>query len=112
MIWAHALFDHIPPETIRATLIGLAPLLAPTGSLYATIFLNPHGPDFREPIFHQRDGKDEGGIVTYPDKEYWHHTLAFFQNVGEYAAGLRFAECLQNYRHPLGLKVLRFQREK
>ncbi len=78
------------------------------GRLYATIFLNPHGPDFLEPIIHPRNGSLQGAIVTFPDREYWHHTLEFFEGIVNEIPELQLDACLYDYPHPLGLRVLRF----
>ena len=107
-IWVHALFDHIPPEVIASTLNGLSQVLAEKVRLYATIFLNPYGPQYLEPILHLRNGSSEGAITTHPDREYWHHTLDYFENLGEESGELLFDTCIHDYPHPLGLKVLRF----
>jgi SAM-dependent methyltransferase len=107
-IWIHALFDHIPPEAIRRCFHDLTKVLGSGGRLYATTFLNPHGPDFLEPIIHPRNGSLQGAIVTFPDREYWHHTLEFFESIVNELPELRLDACLYDYPHPLGLRVLRF----
>ena len=107
-IWIHALFDHIPPAAIESTLRGLAEVLAPGGRLYATIFLNPYGPGHRDPIVRLRSGSTEGAVTTFPDREYWHHTLEFFRELCDSSRALTLDACLDDYPHPLGLKVLRF----
>jgi SAM-dependent methyltransferase len=107
-VWIHAVFDHIPPESIHRLLDDLSKVLACDGRLYATIFLNPHGSEFREPLVHPRNGSLKGAVVTFPDKEYWHHTLSFFEQIATQIPGLTFDACLYNYPHPLGLRMLRF----
>ena len=109
-IWVHALFDHMPPATIRVCLRNLANVLKASGRLYATIFLNPHGATFREPIIHPRKGSLTGAVVTYPDREYWHHPLEFFTDALKEIPQLDLDACLYDYPHPLGLRVLRFRR--
>lgn len=109
-IWVHALFDHISPEVIRRCLHDLTEVMVSGGRLYATIFLNPHGPDFLGSLTWPRNGSLDGAIVTYPDREYWHHSLEFFENVLSDIPELRLDACLDDYPHPLGLKVLRFVR--
>jgi len=109
-IWVHALFDHISPEVIRRCLHDLTEVMVSGGRLYATIFLNPHGPDFLGSITWPRNGSLDGAVVTFPDREYWHHTLEFFDEVVREIPELRLDACLDDYPHPLGLKVLRFMR--
>jgi len=103
-IWIHALFDHIPPDVVRATLIGLSKVLASTGYIYATIFLNPD-PSYTGSILHLRDGSIEGAVVSYPDREYYHYTLEFFKAID----CLVIESCIDNYPHPLGLKMLKLK---
>jgi hypothetical protein len=109
-VWVHALFDHISPEVIRRCLHDLAEVLVSGGRLYATIFLNPYGPDFLGSITWPRNGSLHGAIVTFPDREYWHHTLGFFEEIAREISELRLDACIDDYPHPLGLKVLRFVR--
>jgi SAM-dependent methyltransferase len=108
--WAHALFDHIPHDTIEWCLRNVSQVLAPGGKLFATIFLNPHGPSFLEPMIRPRNGSLEGAVVTFPDREYWHHTLDFFHETVGRIPELRFDGCSFDYPHPLGLRMLRFVR--
>jgi SAM-dependent methyltransferase len=110
-IWIHAVFDHIPPDCIQRSLYDLAKVLGIPGRMYATFFLNPHGPEFREPIIHPRNGSLKGAVVTYPDREYWHHTIEFFEGVVSGIPGLKLDACLYDYPHPLGLRVLRLVNE-
>jgi hypothetical protein len=99
-IWIHALFDHIPHQTIWQCLMDLRPVLAPAGRMYATIFAS----ESQQPVVWKRNGSLEGAITTYPDQEYWHHSPESFTKL----PGLHLDACLQDYRHPLGLSVLRF----
>jgi SAM-dependent methyltransferase len=110
-IWIHALFDHIPPEVIRQCLHDLTAILRTGGLMYATIFLNPHGPDFLEPMIRPRHGTLQDAVVTFPDREYWHQTIEFFKETTEQIPSLRLEECFYDYPHPLGLRILRFRRE-
>jgi SAM-dependent methyltransferase len=112
IIWIHAVFDHIPPETISRSIFDFTEILGLGGRMYATIFLNPHGVSFREPLIHPRNGSLKGAVVTFPDREYWHHSLEFFREIVQLTPGLRFDDCLYDYPHPLGLRMLRFVREK
>lgn len=109
-VWVHALFDHIPHEIIRQCLADLSRVLVPGGRLYATIFLNPHGPDFREPLIHPRYGSLDGAVVTYPDREFWHHDLEFFEEACDEIPDLRLDGCRFDYPHPFGLRMLSFTR--
>ena len=109
-IWAHALYDHIDHDTIQQSLRDFADVLVPGGRLFATIFLNSHGEDFQEPIRWARNGDVEKGVTTYPDKEYWHHTVGFFQKATAAVPSLDFLGCFEDYRHPLGLSMLKFRR--
>jgi SAM-dependent methyltransferase len=110
-VWAHALFDHIPPEVIRQCLREVPDVMTLGGRLYATIFLNPHGPDFLEPLIHPRYGRLEDAVITYPDREYWHHTLDFFRDIAANISALSLVGCHFDYPHPLGLRVLEFIRQ-
>lgn len=107
-IWVHALFDHIIHKVIKQTLIDLSCITLPGGRIYATIFLNPHGPNFLEPLIRPRNGSLRGAIVTFPDREYWHHTLDFFEEIIAEIPELKLDACLCDYAHPLGLRMLRF----
>jgi SAM-dependent methyltransferase len=111
-IWIHAVFDHISPDSIRCSLYDLSQVLCGGGRMYATIFLNPHGPEFREPIIHPRNGSLKGAVITYPDREYWHHTIAFFEEIVKGISWLELDACLYDYAHPLGLRMLRFLRKQ
>jgi len=110
-IWMHALFDHIPNEIIHRALQDMSSILVPGGKLYATIFLNPHGPAFREPMIRPRNDSLENAVVTFPDHDPWHHTIDFFQETASGIPALRLDACLYDYPHPLGLRMLRFVRE-
>jgi hypothetical protein len=46
--------------------------------------------------------------VTHPDREYWHHTLDFFQDIVTAIPQFDLDACLFDYSHPLGLRLLRF----
>jgi SAM-dependent methyltransferase len=111
IVWIHAVFDHIPPESIKRSILDFSEILCTGGRMYATIFLNPHGDSFREPLIHPRNGSLKGAVVTFPDREYWHHSLEFFQDIVQTAPALKFDGCLYNYPHPLGLRMLRFVRK-
>ena len=37
-----------------------------------------------------RYGKDDDAIVTFPDKEYWHHTPEFFERLCAEIGTIRF----------------------
>ncbi len=110
-IWVHALFDHIPHDVIRYCLRDLSAILEPGARLYATIFLNPHGPQFLEPMVRPRNGSLERAVVTFPDREFWHHTLDFFEQAVRECPGLKLDACLYDYPHPLGLRMLRFVKQ-
>ncbi len=107
-IWVHAVLDHMPHPVIRQCLKDFSRILNPGGHLYATIFLNPYGPDYSEPILHLRNGSSERAVFTHPDKEYWHHTIQFFEETISEISGLKLEGCLSSYPHPLGLQVLKF----
>jgi SAM-dependent methyltransferase len=109
-VWAHALFDHIPPAMIRRCLREFAAVLAPGGRCYATIFLNRQGAGFLGPLVWPRNGSYERAVVTYPDREYWHHTLNFFEEAVADIHDFELEACLTDYPHPLGLSMLRFTR--
>ena len=109
-IWVHALFDHIPHDTIRRCLRDFAEVLQPNGRIYATIFLNPHGDEFQEPMVRPRDGRMEGAVVTFPDREYWHHTVSFFEDAVAAIPSLALEGCFFDYPHPLGLRMLSFRK--
>jgi len=107
-IWIHALFDHIHPEITRRLLLDLESVIKPDGRLYATIFLNSLGSDHTKPIVHLRNGSTTDAITTYPDREYWHHTLGFFESIAKESQFLLFDACIDEYLHPLELKILKF----
>jgi hypothetical protein len=109
-IWIHAVFDHVPHDVIRFCFHNLAEVMESSGRLYATIFLNPHGPDFLEPMIRPRYGSLDRAVVTFPDREYWHHTIKLFEDIVAEISGLRLDACIYDYPHPLGLRVLRFIR--
>lgn len=81
LILAHAIFDHLPPGSIKAFLQSFTYVMHAKTKIYASFFLNPYGEDYKEPIKRLRRGKEEGSILTYPDREYWHHTPQFFQKI-------------------------------
>lgn len=109
-IWCHALFDHIPHQTIKQLLADLSKIMLPQSYLYATIFLNPHGPAFMEPIIRPWNDSFKKAVVTFPDKEYYHHTLQFFEETISEIPELKLEDCLLDYPHPLGLRILKFKR--
>jgi hypothetical protein len=101
--WVHALFDHIPPDDVRATIreAGRA-----TPRFFATFFLSDTP---EEPKRWLRYGSEEGAITTQQDAEYWHHSPAFVQDAAR-GAGLRIAGW-HEYAHPLSLTLVEFVRE-
>jgi SAM-dependent methyltransferase len=104
-IWVHAIFDHIPPARIKIFLQSLITVMHPKSRIYATFFLNPFGEEYREPIKRLRYGKDEGSILTLPDREYWHHTTDFYKTMCDDVGGLRYSR-YYDYNYPIeGLKI-------
>ena len=98
IVWMHALLDHMEPEAGRATLRH-AMDAAPT--VFATVFLVDE-PDHSR--LWLRNGSHDGSVVTYPDREYWHHDRNFLDSIG-------FPYTRHEYAHPLGLTVIEFSRE-
>jgi SAM-dependent methyltransferase len=103
--WCHALFDHIPPEATRETIVELV-RAAPR--VYATFFLTDT-PD--QPQRRLRGGSEDGAITTYPDREYWHHSHDFVHDAAR-AAGARVVTFHGGdaYPHPLGLTIAELAR--
>jgi len=110
-IWVHALFDHIPHQIIIQFLKDITSVMNESTQLYATIFLNPHGENFKEPIIHPRYNSIKDGVITFSDKEYWHHTIEFFEIATREIPSLQLDQCLYDYPHPLGLRVLKFSKQ-
>lgn len=101
--WVHALFDHIPPDDVRATIreAGRA-----TPRFFATFFLTDTP---EQPKRWLRYGSEEGAITTQQDAEYWHHSPAFVEEAA-HDAGLRIAG-FHEYAHPLSLTLVEFVRD-
>jgi hypothetical protein len=100
--WIHALFDHIPPDDVRATIVEAA---RATPRFFATFFLT----DTPEvPKRWLRYGSEEGAITTQVDEEYWHHSPDFVRAAAG-DAGVEIAGW-HEYGHPLGLTAVEFVR--
>ena len=76
-----------------------------TPRFFATFFLTDTP---EEPKRWLRYGSDEGAIVTFPDKEYWHHSRPFVEDAAS-DAGARVV-AWHDYEHPLGLTLVEFER--
>ena len=100
--WIHALFDHIPPDDVRATIAEAAKAVP---RFFGTFFLT-ETPD--TPKRWLRYGSEEGAITTQTDAEYWHHSREFVISAAE-DAGLRVAGW-HEYGHPLSLTAVEFVR--
>jgi SAM-dependent methyltransferase len=88
VVWIHALFDHIPPSDVEATLreaLAAAPLVL------ATFFVGDDTPVLRG-----------GAVVTYPNREYWHHSESWIATQPGFVR-------LHEYSHPLELTVAEFR---
>lgn len=109
VIWAHALFDHLPPATIRATLVGLRNVLASSGRILATAFLVPEGVSPDHPIERMvESGRCRIPFRTWGDRDPWHHSQDFFRAAAR-DARLSLTGIDATYPHPMGLAVLRFE---
>ena len=102
IVWIHALFDHIPPPDTAAT-IRHAGAAAPR--VFGSFFLTDTP---EQPKRWLRCGSEDGAIVTYPDREYWHHSPEFVADAAA-AAGLRIAGW-HDYGHPLSLTMVELVR--
>lgn len=101
--WIHALFDHIPPADVSATIrhAGRA-----TPRFFATFFITDT-PD--KPRRWLRNGAEEGAVVTQVDSEYWHHSPDFVKDAA-LNGDVEIAAWHGDYGHPLGLTVVEFAR--
>jgi SAM-dependent methyltransferase len=108
-ILVHAIFDHLPRARIKVFLQSLASAMHHDTRLFATFFLNPSGESFTRPIRRVRNGVKSGAIWTYTDREYWHHTPAFFERVCGEIGTLRYIT-YYDYAYPIaGLKMAEFR---
>ena len=104
----HGIFEVISPARIEASLRSVASVMHPETKVYATFFLNPLGETWTAPISRPARARKEPAVVTYPDREWWHHTPEFFRRVCETAGTIRYVG-YHDYPYPIeGTKMAEF----
>jgi SAM-dependent methyltransferase len=105
----HGVFEVMAPARIEAALRSAASVMHPQTRVYATFFLNPFGDTWTAPITRPAPARKERAVVTYPDRECWHHTPEFFQRVCETAGTIRYVG-YHDYPYPVeGTKMAEFR---
>lgn len=108
-IFFHGVFEVISPARIEAALRSIASVMHPHTKVYATFFLNPFGDAWTAPISRPAQARKGKAIVTYPDRECWHHTPEFFQRVCETVGTIRYVT-YHDYHYPVeGMKMAEFR---
>jgi SAM-dependent methyltransferase len=103
-----SVFEVISPARIEAALRSIASVMHPQTKVYATFFLNPFGESWTAPISRPAHGRREKRIVTYQDREWWHHTPEFFHRVCEAIGTIRYVT-YHDYPYPVeGVKMAEF----
>lgn len=104
----HGVFEVVSPARVEAALRSITSVMHPHTKVYATFFLNPLGDAWTAPISRPAQGRKEHAIVTYQDKECWHHTPGFFQRVCEAIGTIRYVR-YHDYHYPVeGVKMAEF----
>jgi SAM-dependent methyltransferase len=107
-VWVHSLFDHIPPKTIQSVLNALGKVVKPEGVVYATFFHNHLGDRYVGRLRWPRNGDLQSGVTTQPNEEYWHHSIAFYEDA-LYGSNLAISSVIGDYDYPLRLSFLKLQ---
>jgi SAM-dependent methyltransferase len=100
---AQSVFTHMPIQYLTACLMAVAPHFQPGGRFFVTVFLAPAAEADRP--FKQVPGN----IVTLPDQDPFHTTLAALENVASQAAGWTMS-VIGDWRHPRNQQMLCFVR--
>lgn len=100
---AQSLFTHLPLNAIRQCLHRLAPVMAPSGSFFATYFACPEDWPLDKPRIHE-----PGGVVTTAVSDPYHYR----DNDFVWAAhGVPWRlDVIGDWQHPRAQRMLRFTR--
>lgn len=102
-ILAQSLFSHLPLNTIARCLVGVARVLRPGGTFYATFFENREGKVYLDPI------EQGDGFRSHYDADPYHYTRDALEWACE---GTRLsAEYLGDWGHPRNQMMMAFRRE-
>lgn len=105
----HMVFEALPPSSIEAALRSVASVMHADSRVFATFFLNPFGDAWKEPILRRAQARRESVVVTYPDREYWHHTPDFFERICQRVGTLQCVAC-HDYHYPVeGVRMAEFR---
>jgi hypothetical protein len=100
---AQSVFTHMPIELLAKCLSAIAPYFRPGGRFFVTIFLAPQsdaGKTFKQV---------PGDIVTSPDKDPFHTTLAALQGIASQTADWEMT-VIGDWKHPRNQQMLCFVR--
>ena len=100
---AQSVFTHMPIEGLAACLSAVAPYFQPGGRFFVTVFLAPQAEA------HKTFKQAPGDIVTSPDKDPFHTTLAALQDIASRAAGWEMT-VIGDWNHPRNQQMLSFVR--
>jgi hypothetical protein len=101
---AQSVFTHMPTEWLAVCLSAIAPHFRPGGRFFVTVFLVPQNKDQKE--FNQFPGN----IVTSPDKDPFHTTLAALHDIASQAANWDMS-MIGDWRHPRNQQMVCFIRK-
>lgn len=99
---AFSLFTHLHNNHIVRCLAGVAGVLAPGGSLFATFFESPRAA-YLEPLL-----QATGGITTHYDRDPFHQSLSEIRQLAS-LVGLQ-VDTVADWNHPRGQRMFRFHR--
>ena len=98
---AQSVFTHLPPPMLRDCLTKLAPMMAPGGHFFATIYEVPEDHPSGEPYRHT-----PGDTQTFGDRDPYHYRLS---EVSAATAGLPWTIAFAGaWGHPRGQTMIEF----
>ena len=101
---AQSVFTHLTLNEIIRCIINIQKVLVQDGRFYSTFFENPRGKFNLQPIRH--DFADGSTVVTYFDKDPFHHDFGTFRQICE-GTSLK-VEYVGDWNHPRDQKMLVF----
>ena len=93
-----SLWSHLPLSEIERCLVAMQPGMRPAGQYFTSIFV------CREHC--SKSQKRLDGIVSFPDRDPYHHNTASIAEVAR-RLDIRF-EFIGNWSHPRGQEMLKF----
>jgi hypothetical protein len=100
---AQSVFTHLPITKLTECLAAVASHFRPGGELFVTMFIAPEGQadaPFKQPV---------GGVITAPDKDPFHTTIAGLLGVAERTSDWRMT-IIGSWNHPRNQQMVCFTR--